>query len=447
MADKIIPIREYADTAANLASDNDVILDRQLVIEKDTGRAKIGDGVTAYNSLDYLFGLSGTTGYIPYFISASSIGNSGMYWDNGHSRLGIGTASPVYKLDLSGGQNAFRFKSNTNIDSYINAAAANTQAFTIYQQNSSDIFRIGFTSAGLGEIHTFNNKSFRFADTNNNQWLYLMHGGNVSIGQVYPTARLHVTGPGSTSATTAFFVENASGADAFGVLDSRTSYFCSTTGYNGAVEVNLANHASRLIKIGQFEFTQGGDPTYTGQGIRVDGANRTFQFRVSNVNTTDKSAFLIGGGGFSPGQGFSSKTSGDIYWAKFEEATFKPTSGSANFAQLSVFGTIDQAGGANGITRGLYIKPTITSAYDWRGIEINTPSKSDVYIGKNTGSAAVDITSTTQGFLPPRMTGTQAEAIPTPAEGLMIYSTDGSGVTITSKGWWGYDGSTWVKLN
>jgi len=24
---------------------------------------------------------------------------------------------------------------------------------------------------------------------------------------------------------------------------------------------------------------------------------------------------------------------------------------------------------------------------------------------------------------------------------------DGGGVTITSKGWWGYNGSTWVKLN
>ena len=63
-----------------------------------------------------------------------------------------------------------------------------------------------------------------------------------------------------------------------------------------------------------------------------------------------------------------------------------------------------------------------------------------------TQSAQVQIDSTTKGFLPPRMTGTQAEAIPSPAEGLMVYATI-SGTTITSKGWWGYDGSTWVKLN
>ena len=62
-------------------------------------------------------------------------------------------------------------------------------------------------------------------------------------------------------------------------------------------------------------------------------------------------------------------------------------------------------------------------------------------------TALLELNSTTRGFLPPRMTGAQAEAIASPAEGLLVYSTDGSGVTITSKGWWGYEGATWVKLN
>lgn len=71
-------------------------------------------------------------------------------------------------------------------------------------------------------------------------------------------------------------------------------------------------------------------------------------------------------------------------------------------------------------------------------------------IGTNTApvaSAVLELSSVTKGFLPPRMTGVQVEAIASPAEGLMIYATDGSGVTITTKGWWGYDGVTWVKLN
>lgn len=68
-------------------------------------------------------------------------------------------------------------------------------------------------------------------------------------------------------------------------------------------------------------------------------------------------------------------------------------------------------------------------------------------IGTTTPAATsiLEIVSTTKGFLPPRMTGAQAEAISSPAEGLVVYSTDGSGATITSKGVWVFDGSTWVK--
>lgn len=61
-------------------------------------------------------------------------------------------------------------------------------------------------------------------------------------------------------------------------------------------------------------------------------------------------------------------------------------------------------------------------------------------------SSIFTLNSNNQGFLPPRMTATQASAISSPAEGLMVYVTD-TNVTFTVKGWWGYDGATWQKLN
>ena len=61
-------------------------------------------------------------------------------------------------------------------------------------------------------------------------------------------------------------------------------------------------------------------------------------------------------------------------------------------------------------------------------------------------SAQLEVTSTTKGFLPPRMTATQGSAISSPAEGLLIYVTDTNG-TFTAKGWWGYNGAAWEKLN
>ncbi len=61
-------------------------------------------------------------------------------------------------------------------------------------------------------------------------------------------------------------------------------------------------------------------------------------------------------------------------------------------------------------------------------------------------SALLDISSTSKGFLPPRMTAGQASAISSPAEGLIVYVTN-TNSTFTSKGWWGYNGSAWEKLN
>jgi len=75
-------------------------------------------------------------------------------------------------------------------------------------------------------------------------------------------------------------------------------------------------------------------------------------------------------------------------------------------------------------------------------------TNSNVGIGTTTpvASAKLEVSSTTSGFLPPRMTATQASAISSPAQGLLLFVTDTDG-TFTSVGWWGYNGATWEKLN
>ena len=55
-------------------------------------------------------------------------------------------------------------------------------------------------------------------------------------------------------------------------------------------------------------------------------------------------------------------------------------------------------------------------------------------------SAMLDVTSTTKGFLTPRMTSAQRTAISSPATGLIVYQTDGT------DGFYYYDGSAWVLL-
>ena len=63
----------------------------------------------------------------------------------------------------------------------------------------------------------------------------------------------------------------------------------------------------------------------------------------------------------------------------------------------------------------------------------------------NEASSVLTATSTTRGFLPPRMTGAQVEAISSPATGLQAYATNAGAGDVTAAGWWGYDGANWVQ--
>ncbi len=100
--------------------------------------------------------------------------------------------------------------------------------------------------------------------------------------------------------------------------------------------------------------------------------------------------------------------------------------------------------------RGVYIDINDTTTYTgFSSVRAIEAPRGGAYFNTTSvnASAVLQADSTTQGFLPPRMTGAQAELISSPAEGLMVYATSGTGVTITSKGWWGFDGATWVKFN
>lgn len=65
---------------------------------------------------------------------------------------------------------------------------------------------------------------------------------------------------------------------------------------------------------------------------------------------------------------------------------------------------------------------------------------SQVGIGTTSPNASsiLDITSTSKGILIPRMTSSQRESISSPANGLMVYQTDGT------SGYWYYNGSLWT---
>jgi hypothetical protein len=89
------------------------------------------------------------------------------------------------------------------------------------------------------------------------------------------------------------------------------------------------------------------------------------------------------------------------------------------------------------------------------GLVLITAASSQVYAQNGVGinptgaaahpSAVLDASSTTQGFLPPRMTATQRDAILNPATGLVVFCTDCGPVNVGGE-LQVYSGGTWRNM-
>lgn len=169
--------------------------------------------------------------------------------------------------------------------------------------------------------------------------------GNVGIGFT-PTARLHVRGSGATSSTTSLIVEDSGGANWLSARDDRMFNVTGTQSFNNGANISPS---------------AGGDSLSSSQlcGLRfrsvltLSDINSEFFFRNSNGSRTFTTSF-----------GSLMEFSGG----------FAPTSGTGTYAIARLTGTINQTGSANGITQGILVAPTLTSAVDWRSYDTNVNS-------------------------------------------------------------------------
>jgi hypothetical protein len=175
-----------------------------------------------------------------------------------------------------------------------------------------------------------------FWDAANNR---LSVGTNASIA-----ARLGIRGSGTTSATTALLVQNSTPTELFRIRDDG--------------RIIMATGASPDIVLGTNSDVRFGPSNF---GDNFASAGRGFMFALAGSTSTGNGFTIYGGGG--------TINSGNFILFNIRDNGFTPTSGTATFIQQQLTGTINQTGGANGITRGLYVNPTLTSAVDWRGIE------------------------------------------------------------------------------
>lgn len=152
----------------------------------------------------------------------------------------------------------------------------------------------------------------------------------------------------------------------------------SSVGSNGFVGIGKAAAAGYALSIRQTGTAQ--DILFDrtdSNGVRIGAywqtgaANGvTIEDLISSVTSSP------GGYGIRLGNVFSTGiTSGNYDQVRIMTNNFNPASGSSQFNYLAIQGgAITQTGTASGITRGILINPTLTSAVDFRGIEIANAS-------------------------------------------------------------------------
>jgi hypothetical protein len=341
------------------------------------------NGTNWVNSSDAGITGSGAAGQVAYFTGATTQGGSNnLFWDNTNGRLGIGTATPAASLTINSAATlatGIRFDNagsvgyifGDGVSMAIRSGAThgiqiNTGSASLLQSNgSTGGFRIDLQTLTNAPIYSY----FADADTGigraavdtltfyaGGEKARIFSTGNLAIGSPTDSGqRLQVTGDtllkgsGNTISTIALSVQNSSSAviTTFrndGSLNSGGGVYSNLggTATNGFIGCNPSDGTIPSISATDIaiRFTDQRNPAIAGYSYYFS----TIQY--SNLSYTS------GTGGFINVQ-----------------RGFAPTSGTGVFNSLILQNVINQTGGANGITRGLYVNPILTAAADWRSIE------------------------------------------------------------------------------
>lgn len=351
--------------------------------------------------------------------------SSSLFWDATNNRLGIGTSTPTGNVDINASFTTTGYPLIVKNTGYFNAffqgTSANNQAsFYLENDRGSTLsyggFAIGGSTSTLGNIFglTRADRLFMFADgpniagyaigtlqnvplqfgTNNNIRTTIFGNGNVGIGTTTDAGfKLDVNGTGR-------FSGNLTVATGFEFWFN-----------NGNVGLYRSANTLRLGGFGGIEFLASAT-TITSQTIRM----KIFDTGNIGINTTTDAGFRLDVNGSG----------------RFNNEFILNRSDGVEMFRMNNSPAVLTFNGNNSSTPTLRFHSQsnilfyLKASENRIGINTTTPN----------ASAILDVTSTTQGFLPPRMTTTERNAIASPAAGLVVYDN-------TDNKHYGYNGTTW----
>lgn len=246
----------------------------------------------------------------------------------------------------------------------------------------------------------------------------------MGIGTNSPLATAHIKGIGTTSSTTSLLVQNSAGTTAFNIKDNGVTNATYIEG--GMCWFNNIN-SNGIVKFG----------SSLSVGFNTDPIAQ-LQIKGSGSTSATTSLLVQNSGGTEL---FKVRDDGYVNVA----ATNGMNIGGLYLSGLSYNGTINF--GNNDLSIGCDVNGRRVNLYSGN-TNVLTVFKSATNYGVGisdsgsdypTPSAVLQVNSTTRGFLKPKMTTAQKNAIVTPAAGLEVYDTDLNRPCF-------FNGTSWITL-
>jgi hypothetical protein len=432
----------------------------QFTLQGATNSAKL---------LSFGFNTFTDAGFIQAMINGVSYNNLLLNARGGN--VGIGTTSPAAKLEVAGRIATTGGTNNDVLSQYVTLKdITSTNDYALRYQNSSGS-QIGY----IGVISSAN--KFTYQNANG----HIFSGGNVGIGTTNPSEKLTVSGKIYANPNLPVVI-SGQGAPYYGTNITLASDTGTTQGANriwsrydgtgsGAItferstSVQAYNSDPQLLSYTESMRIAGNgnvgigttNPTTKLQVYSTENGNWTTSFENGSVgghqiytgynNGTSRYGVYIQGGG-NDANSYDLLVSGNKFAVvgngNVGIGITSPTK-VLSLKRASICGIeLDDSSAVTDIQSvgGRFIIDTPSQAY------VNISSNNQFYVdGTSVGvhtaapdpSAALDVTSTTQGFLPPRMSDTEMNSIAAPAAGLIVWNYDSGTLYV-------FDGSNWRKI-
>jgi hypothetical protein len=251
----------------------------------------------------------------------------------------------------------------------------------------------------------------------------------MSIGvAVGGAAKLNIKGSGATSATFSQIITNSSSVLQFSVRDDGTAFVGPNGAISGTVRFQVKDQADNVcLAVSQSDCLFGDSAVLrSNNGLIQPTGSITFRNGNPNSATID----------FGGSEVNTAPFSGEFNFIRFTR-NWTAIGGSINPAinLLKSQNVINLVGGfGTKIFRGFYHNPTVTGPVSHRAFESSSGGGHFNTTSVN-ASAVLQADSTTQGFLPPRMTTAQKVSIAAPAAGLVVYDTTLNKLCVFTTAW------------